>query len=208
MTITTTLYLLLLAACKTSHKIFVLLGDSVCAAGTSVLDAGTAGHSLICELLLTSSFSLTLVDVLHQHTFVLEDITLRLHVEFVIQMAIDLLGLSVLLQKAAEDTLSSHPENLHWHTSVGGTLALTMTSVSTLTASLGMSQCTGTRMDNLWLLDDKTILNQLLNTLAAVGVGDLCDLIWVKPDFAFTDLEHAGSKALLKTKQDHLLLSI
>ena len=42
----------------------------------------------------------------------------------------DLLGLSVLSQKSSQDSLSPHPENLSWHSGVGGTLSLTIAGVS------------------------------------------------------------------------------
>ena len=43
-------------------------------------------------------------------------------------------------------------------------------------------------MDSDWLLDNQTILDQLSDILPGVGIGDLVDLIRVKPDLFKEDL--------------------
>jgi hypothetical protein len=195
---------LLLRLSNLGNKVLVSLLEAVLTTDTGSLDACTTSSSLVFKGLLTGSLSLTLVNVLHEDTFVLEDITLRLHVKFVVKVGVNLGGFPVLLQETAENTLAAHPKDLDRHTGVGATFALTMTAVSTLSTLFLVLQGTSTGVDNLWLLDDETILNESLNLTAAVGVGDLADLVGVKPDFALTNLEHTSGKALLKTKHHHL----
>lgn len=72
----------------------------------------------------------------------------------------DLLSLSVLLEKSSEDSLSSHPKNLAWHSCVSGTLSLTNASVSSL--SLGLMDSLNSRLGvhvNV-LSNNKTILEE------------------------------------------------
>ena len=72
----------------------------------------------------------------------------------------DLLSLSVLLEKSSEDSLSSHPKNLAWHSCVSGTLSLTNTSVSSF--SLGLMNSLNSRLGvhmNV-LSNNKTILEE------------------------------------------------
>lgn len=86
---------------------------------------------------------------LHQHTFVLVNITLGLLVERVVtggedeifqgelwkvhsQMLVNLTCISVLPQQSPEYPLSSHPLHLCRHTSLSSTLSLTGTSVPSL----------------------------------------------------------------------------
>lgn len=62
------------------------------ATGTSGLVASTVGGSLILEGLKTGLLGLSLEDVLHQTTLVLEGVTLDLHVELVVEVLVDLGG--------------------------------------------------------------------------------------------------------------------
>ena len=89
-----------------------------------------SGFSLVSQLLLSDLLLLHLVDGLDQHRLVLELVTLGSQVEVVIDVLGNFLGLSVLLQKSSEDSLSSHPQNLGWHSSVSGTSSLTKTGMS------------------------------------------------------------------------------
>ena len=86
--------------------------------------------SLFFEELFSDLLLLHLVDGLDQHVLVLEEVTLGGEVEVMVDILGDLLGLSVLSQKSSKDSLSSHPENLAWHSGVGGTLSLTIAGVS------------------------------------------------------------------------------
>lgn len=86
--------------------------------------------SLFFEELFSDLLLLHLVDGLDQYVLVLEEVTLGGEVEVMVDILGDLLGLSVLSQKSSKDSLSSHPENLAWHSGVGGTLSLTIAGVS------------------------------------------------------------------------------
>ena len=86
--------------------------------------------SLFFEELFSDLLLLHLVDGLDQYVLVLEEVTLGGEVEVMVDILGDLLGLSVLSQKSSQDSLSPHPENLAWHSGVGGTLSLTIAGVS------------------------------------------------------------------------------
>ena len=90
----------------------------------------SSGFSLFLKLGLSDFLLLHLVDGFDQNGFVLELVTLGAEIEMMVDILGDLLGFSVLLEKSSEDSLSSHPENLGWHSGVGGTLSLTETVVS------------------------------------------------------------------------------
>lgn len=70
------------------------------------------------------------MDGLNKNGLVLELVTLRGKIEVVIDVSGDLLRLSVFSEKSSEDSLSSHPENFSWHSSVSGTLSFTKASMS------------------------------------------------------------------------------
>lgn len=121
---------------------------------------------MVVQHLSTSLLSLSLVNVFHQDALVLEHITLCLHVQIVVEMAIDLLGFAVLFQQTTEHTHASHPQEFDGHTSVGCTLALTVTTVTALSASDGVLAYAETRVHYDGFLDDQTILDQLADVLA------------------------------------------
>lgn len=126
----------------------------------------SAGFGLVVQHLSTSLLSLSLVDVFHQDALVLEHVTLCLHVQVVVEMAIDLLGLAVLLQQTTKDAHASHPQEFDGHASVGCSLTLSVAAVTALSASDGVLANAETRVHNDGLLDDQTILDQLADVLA------------------------------------------
>jgi len=91
----------------------------------------SSGLSLLFELLLSDLLVLHLVDSLNENGLVLELVTLGGKVEMMIDILVDFLGFSILLEESSENSLSSHPEDLGRHSSVSGTLSLTETRVST-----------------------------------------------------------------------------
>lgn len=133
---------------------------------TSSLVAGADGLGLISSQFDTSLLGLGLVDVLHQDTLVLEDVTLDLEVELVVHVLVDLAGLAVLAKHATEDTHAAEPNDLGGHAALAGTTTLTDARVAAL--GLGLSHATDAeaRVDGLGLLDDKTVLDQLADSLA------------------------------------------
>ena len=161
----------------------------------------TIYHRYLLHLLLSQLLNLLLVDVFHQDTLVLEDITLCLHVEVMVQVSVDLLVLAVLFQQTTQHTHTSDPQNLNRHTSVGGTLPLTGAGVTALTTGFHVSADTGSRVHGDGLADDETILDQLAHMLARVGVGDLVVFVGVKPDLVLTALEDGRSETLLKSQR-------
>lgn len=121
-------------------------------------------------------------------------------------MSVDLASFPVLAEQAAEDTLSSHPENLAGHTSLSRTLPLTRASVTTLALrSEGVPRACA-RVDDGGLRDNVTILEEFLNVLAGVGIADLGLLSGVEPDFALADAGDGGGEPLLRAKVDHCRL--
>ena len=142
----------------------------------------------------TRLLRLGLVNVLHQHTLVLEDVTLSLHVKdvvpastkyrqsyssspglhpitirpqhFHLQVPVDLARLTVLAQQTTEDTHAAHPEDSGGHTGLSGTVTLTGAGVTAETLSRSLLADTETRVGGFGLADDKTILGKLADVLA------------------------------------------
>lgn len=65
------------------------------------------------------------MDLLDENALVLELVTLGEHVEGVVDVLVDLLGVAHLLEQTAEDADAAHPEDLLGETGVGGTTTLT-----------------------------------------------------------------------------------
>jgi hypothetical protein len=68
---------------------------------------------------------------------------LALEVQDVVKVLIDLLGLAVLLEEAAENALAAHPLHLGGKASVGSTPPLTGAGVATLSLGLVLAVDTG-----------------------------------------------------------------
>lgn len=169
---------------------------SLAVAGSLCL--GLAGLSLLLDLLLLDRLGLHLVDALHEVALSLELVTLGLHVKLTVHELINLLGLTVLLQKTAENALAAHPEDLEGETSVGRTLAATVAGVAALALGLVASDNTCAGVNHVGLLDHQAILDELAHGLSRVGRGDVCQCARVEPNLALAALEHGRRKALLK----------
>ena len=122
----------------------------------------SSGLTLLSQFLLSLLFCLHLVDCLDQNSLVLKLVTLGCKVEVMVNVLGDLLSLSVLFEKSSENSLSSHPENLGWHSCVSGTLSLTNTSVSSLSLGFVHSLATRARVHMDGSLDDETIAFSLV----------------------------------------------
>ena len=122
------------------HSLFLglwFIGDDTHGDSFSVVSLGfllggldLSSFSLFFELLFSDLLLLHLVDGFDQNVLVLEQVTLGGDVEMMIDILVNLLGFSILLEKSSEDSLSSHPEDLGWHSSVLGTLSLTVSVMS------------------------------------------------------------------------------
>merc|ERR1739841_409268 len=133
---------------------------------SSSLDLVTTGLGLIAQFLASLLLSLILMNVFHQNSLVLEHITLGFHVQVMVQMKIDLLLLSVFSQESPENTHTVHPHYLLWHPSVSCAMAFTESLMTSLPLSLQVSSGASTTVHNLWLLDDKAILDQFPDILS------------------------------------------
>lgn len=100
----------------------LLAPGNLALAGSLVL--GAAGLKLFGDGLLAQTIGLLLVDGLHQHALVLVDITLHLGVQLAVQVAVNLLRVTVLLEHAAQNTQAAHPQHLGREASLAGTTAL------------------------------------------------------------------------------------
>ncbi len=140
--------------------------------------------------------------MLDQGALVLEGVTLAQVVQLVVQVLVDLAAGTVLDQKTAEDTEAAHPENLLRHTGIGSTLALTVATMTTLTAGKVELTGSGARVLGHGLADDEAIGNELADGLARVGVGDLVLLVGVEPDLALAAANDRRGQALLSSEVD------
>ena len=128
--------------------------------------AGTVGSGLVLDALDASLLCLRLEDVLLEDALVLEDVTLDLHVELVVQVLVDLLLGAVLDEQATEDAGAADPEDLLGHAGVRGTVALTSTSVAALALSGKVGASAGARVVLGGLADDEAVLHELAHVLA------------------------------------------
>jgi len=182
----------------------LLGGDALLSSSPSFLVLVSASLSLVGQLLGAERLGLLLVDEFHQHTLVLEHITLALNVELVVEMAIDLLVFSILLQETPEDAHPPHPQLLDGHAGVGRTLALTRARVTALTTRQSVLTRASARVNGLRLLDDQAVLDQTTDVLAGVGIGDLGDFIGIHPDLVPATLQDGSGQPLLQPHRTHL----
>jgi hypothetical protein len=140
--------------------------------------------------------------MLNKGTLVLEGVTLAGVVQLVVKVLVDLAASTVLDEKTAEDTETAHPEDLGRHTGVGGTLALTIATMTALAAGKVQLASTGARVLGHGLADDEAIGDELSDRLARVGVGDLALLVGVEPDLALAAADDRRGQALLGSQID------
>jgi hypothetical protein len=89
------------------------------------LGTSLAGFRLLLQRLVLILDGLHVVDRFDQYALILELITLGEHVELVVNVLIDLLGVAHLLQQTTEDALTTHPQHLVRQSRIGGTATLT-----------------------------------------------------------------------------------
>ena len=129
----------------------------------SISGLDSSSISLLFKFLLEDLFLLHLVDGLDKNGLVFELVTLGSKVEMMINIGGDLLGLSIFSKESSENSLSSHVQNLSWHSSVSGTLSFTETIVSSLSFGLMHSLASGSGVDMNLSLHDKTIMIEFSN---------------------------------------------
>ena len=163
----------------------------------------SSGLSLFLKFLFSLLLSLHFVDGLNQDSLVLELITLGSQVEVMVDILGDLLCFSILSKKSSENSLSSHPDNLGWHSCVSGTLSLTSTVMSSLSLGLVNSLDSRFRVHADMLSDDKSVLEQLTDVLSGVGEGDFVGLVGVDPNSLLSALQHSSSQSFLQSQKCH-----
>lgn len=126
---------------------------------------------LLSELLLSNLLLLHLVDGLDQHGLVLELVTLGGEVEVMVDVAGDLLGLSILSEQSSEDSLSAHPLHFGGHSCVLGSSSLSVTAVSALSLCLVNSLDSGAGVHLDLSLHDESVLNELSDVLSCKQIG-------------------------------------
>lgn len=132
----------------------------------------------------------------------LECVTLAQVVELVVEVLVDLAAGTVLDQEASEDSEAAHPEDLAGHTSIGGTLPLTESTVSAFSSGEVQLAGSGSRVHRHRLSDNEAIGDELSDGLAGVGVGDLALLAGIKPDLALAAADDRRGEALLSSQVD------
>ena len=146
-----------------------------------------------------SLLGLGFVNVFHQHTLVLEHITLGLHVQAVVEMFVNLARFTVFTQQTAQNTLSSHPNHRRRHARISGTTSLTRAHVATFALGFVLHSHTRSRVNDLGFAKDQTVLDQLSYGLTRIGISNLGGFIGIQPNLALTTAKHTGSQALLQT---------
>jgi len=193
----------LFCSCKRSKNSLFLFG---CAQFASLSDFFVLLSSCLClilEHLCTSLSSLLLVDMLHQDTLVLENITLRLQIELVVHVLIKLVSLAIFGKETTENAHASDPNELHGHTCVSSTLSLTSTGMTTFSTGFNIQSCACPRMNSDRFSDDQTVLDETSNLVPRVGISNVGVLVRVEPYFVFAAFHNGSGEALLKDQGAH-----
>ena len=82
-----------------------------------------------------------------------------------LQVFVDFLCSSVLLQQSPEDTHTTNPEDLDRHTGISCTLSLTSAAVTTLPTGDVIFTAASPGVNCYWLADNETILGQFSDVL-------------------------------------------
>ena len=182
---------------------FPLNDVTLFAAFSDLLVLCATGLGLLSKLLGASVLGLLLEDVLHQIALVLESITLGLEIQVVVEMLVDLLGVTILLKQMSEHTHATKPKDLFRHASISSTTSLTKAHMAALSACLQSFASAESRVDFPRLSDDQAIFHQTTDILSGVGIGDLVHFVRIQPDLSFATLQHFCRKTLLQTKTAH-----
>ena len=126
-------------------------------------------RGLFLERLHALLLSLQAVDRFHQLLLRLMTSTLHLEVQLVVQRPVDLLSLPVLLQHAAQNAHAADPEHLLRQASVAGSLSLSGSGVAALGLRLVAFVHASTRVHDVRLSDDQTILQMGNETQTTVN---------------------------------------
>lgn len=118
-------------------------------------------------------------------------------------MLVDLASLTVLPEQAAQHTLAAHPLDLGREAGLGGTLALTVASVTADTLGGVQAASALTRGAPDGLLNDLAILDELANIGTRVRVRNVGLLSRVKPNLALAHTKDGRSQTPLNSKIDH-----
>ena len=120
---------------------------------------------LSLKLLGLNLFSLLLEDGFNKDSSVLELVTLGTEVQLVVDVSVDLLAVSVLLEQSTENTSSADGEDLARHTGLTSTLSVTSALMATLALLSLVSLNTGARVHGDLASNDKTILEEFSDVL-------------------------------------------
>lgn len=112
-------------------------------------------------------------------------------------MLVDLACISVLPQQPSQNPLSPHPLHFAGQTGLSSTLSFTGASVTALAFGSEEVARACTRVDDGGLYDDTALFYEFLDVRARVGVGDLCLLGRIEPDFALANTSDGCGKPLL-----------
>merc|ERR1719414_1473859 len=141
-----------------------------CQSLLSPLNLGLLEYSVMLRHLLLFLQSLLLLlllhDVINQHSFVLEPVSLDHHVQLVVLVLVDLARFSVLCNQFAQHSHSLDPQNLFRHSRIGGTFPLTRPRVSALSSGQHSLSHSPSGVYNAWLSDDKTIPDQFPHSVS------------------------------------------
>ena len=151
----------------------------------------------LLELIGSSLLRFLLLNGLDEDLLVLEHVTLGEHVELVVQSLVNLSLFAELSEESSESSLSPHPQYLAGHSSVTGTFPLSDTAMSAFPLFKETLSSSMSRMDSDVLLEDKTVLDELLNVVAGSSETDFTQFLVVHPHSMPSALEHAGCESSL-----------
>ena len=149
--------------------------------------------SLLLKLgLLVLSLGLGLLgdNSLDKNLLVLVDVTLGKQVKLLIHLALELSLGSVLFEESSESPLSSDPDNLGWHSSIGASPSLSDSHVSSLSLLGESFEGSESGVDFDISLSDKSVLDEGSDVGSGGGARELFGLGGVEPDSVLSALQN------------------
>jgi len=161
--------------------------------GSSLARFGLFGQDLFLVL-----DGLHVVNGLDEHPLVLEFVTLGQSVQGVVNVLVDFLGVPHFFEQTTKDPGAPHPKHLDRQTSVGGTLALTVSGVSSLFLGFVPFVHASATVNDGGFLNNESVAVQPGNIATRVGEGNLVYFVGIQPDFAFSAFQDRRRETLLE----------
>lgn len=151
---------------------------------------GTTSFSLGLKFDFSLLFHLFFVDGFDENVLVLVEVTFSAHVESVVHVSVDFLGVSITTEESTEDSLSAHPDELGRHTCVPGSLSATSSGVTATSLGSVPSLAARAGVDVHLSSHDEVVFRELANVFTGISKSHFASLVGVNPDTFLTALKN------------------